>query len=132
MTDPHALTEALNDAVILLTRAWTGRDLTAFGADGFGRLGRCDQPQTYRVTHVTARLLALPAGAMFASATVHLAGYYAGAHGHVATDENAAIGLSGALAAIGADPACWAWAADDEQGLTSLEVLVDVDRLLGA
>lgn len=84
------------DVQILLDRALLGKTIVAFGEDGFGKHGRHDLPQPFRVTQITIHFEEINGG-NYVEIILELDGYTASQYGFIFSDQNFLIGVQSLL-----------------------------------
>lgn len=119
-----------NDVDILLTRALLDEQMVAFGEDGLGEHGRCDQPQYYKVLEVSSFITFDTDDNVSGIAYIILDGYDAATFGHICSDKNFEICLKNLLKKEEIDPNCVSYSSITEQGDDYVTVDLDVAALL--
>ena len=121
------------DIALLLRRIFDGKTITYFGADGLGKYGRSDYPQTSFVNEFDLTLRCDDADdpqVFDCKVKLLLSGYDAKVTGHVMTDKNFRIGLDQLCTAEAVDPAAFDWADLSDQEDDKVCLKVDVQLLL--
>ena len=98
-----------DDCRILLERALLGKYICAFGEDGFGQYGRCDQAQWYKIKELILSVTPGNTGRHVFTLYIMLDSYSSAEHGHIMTDRNFDIALATFLKAASIDPKALTW-----------------------
>jgi hypothetical protein len=119
-----------DDVHTIFSRALVGKQLYAFGADGFGKYGRHEFAQYYKVKSVQV-YLGTDAAQFRTTVTILLENYDASVFGHIYTDQN----FWRSLTTILEDdwhipPNSIKWAELKDQGVTYVSIDVDHEKVL--
>lgn len=130
MTTTEQLAE---DVATLCARAFENKSITYFGADGLGKYGQAEHPQTSTIVSMDIRIVVDDENdptEITCAAHLELSGYDASVTGHVVTDQNFKIGLNQLCEDAAIDIGAFAWAPIDLQTDTTVCLLIDVPLLL--
>jgi len=131
MIPKDTLRELQDDCVILLNRAWLGKTVSAFGADGHGDYGQSPFAKYFTIDDITLLISENKiTGEITGTALLNLTGFDSSIDGHCATDKNLTISLNKLLADQHIDPTCWKYESYEFQGMDFVVVSIDVSRLL--
>lgn len=120
------------DCTILLRRTFLGKDICAFGEDGFGKHGRNERAMWFTVNACHVDLTVATDDEITGHVYISLDGYDAGTTGLILTDLNFEIRIRQLLVAEGIDPDVLSWPDGVErQGEDFVVMDIDVPLLLG-
>lgn len=119
-----------SDCSILMLRALLEKQVVAFGDDGLGKHGRCDQPQYFTIEDVQVDVLDPEDDEIYGIVFLKLLGYNSSKFGDICTDQNFLISIQKLLSAHHIDPACLTYGEIDIQGTTFVAMHLNVGLLL--
>lgn len=121
------------DCTVLLERALLGKTIAVFGEDGNGLHGRSDTPKFFVVESLRVELQPDNSSpSMFrGEVQIYLSGYSSDECGHICTDKNFDISIGELLAAASIDKSIFSWSDLSLQGRKSVNLTIDVPKLLG-
>ena len=122
------------DCKVLLDRALLGKDICAFGEDGFGQYGRNDRASWFKVNDIDVEITMDDEDdptEITGTVALTLEGYDSDVHGYIMTDKNFEIRLRNLLQAAHIDPNCLTWQDNaDDQGIWTVVMNLDVGLLM--
>lgn len=115
-----------DDCKILLDRAFLGKTVTVFGADGHGEHGQSDFSKEFIVHGIM-----IISNEIFGNAAVLILTGQHLVNGHVSTDNNLRISLNKLLIEQEIDVTCWEYACFEHQHHGAVTIDLNVTKLLG-
>jgi hypothetical protein len=119
------------DCSVLILRALLEKSVVAFGEDGLGKHGKCDQPKYYTIEDVSVDVAASPSsGDVVGAAFITLKGYNESDFGAILSDRNFLISIQNLLRAEFIDPNSLSYSILELQSEHVVVMDIDVPLLL--